>query len=187
MFPADGYKILEPPATYQPIRTPSRRLLATPTPAGGMGGFEIQLEDRDKTKFGLQETADSVRACLAATMPLFPPAPCPLQHFPVNVVGMHVSLARSVSVPAPMLDAMAVSARLRMRYVVNIVPSLSWPTLNLSLSLSLSFAFSRAPSPLHAHRACRGSSQRMSSTSASSWLMWTRPSLTPRRSRSARL
>jgi splicing factor 3B subunit 1 len=32
MFPQKGYKILEPPATYQPIRTPARRLiLATPT------------------------------------------------------------------------------------------------------------------------------------------------------------
>ncbi|KAM3271499.1 hypothetical protein ACQJBY_041975 [Aegilops geniculata] len=32
MFPLQGYKILEPPASYQPIRTPARKLLATPTP-----------------------------------------------------------------------------------------------------------------------------------------------------------
>ncbi|CAM0902880.1 unnamed protein product [Alopecurus aequalis] len=33
MFPQKGYKILKPPATYKPIRTPARRLLATtPTP-----------------------------------------------------------------------------------------------------------------------------------------------------------
>jgi len=31
MFP-EGYKILEPPASYVPLRTPSRKLLATPTP-----------------------------------------------------------------------------------------------------------------------------------------------------------
>jgi splicing factor 3B subunit 1 len=34
MFPPVGYKILEPPASYQPIRTPARKLLATPTPLG---------------------------------------------------------------------------------------------------------------------------------------------------------
>ncbi|XP_047310537.1 splicing factor 3B subunit 1 [Impatiens glandulifera] len=32
MFPQDGYKILDPPASYIPIRTPARKLLATPTP-----------------------------------------------------------------------------------------------------------------------------------------------------------
>lgn len=34
MFPQEGYKILDPPATYAPIRTPARKLLATPTPMG---------------------------------------------------------------------------------------------------------------------------------------------------------
>ncbi|GAB4850048.1 Splicing factor 3B subunit 1 [Ancistrocladus abbreviatus] len=34
MFPTEGYKILEPPASYVPIRTPARKLLATPTPIG---------------------------------------------------------------------------------------------------------------------------------------------------------
>ncbi|KAK6911170.1 Splicing factor 3B subunit 1 [Dillenia turbinata] len=34
MFPQEGYKILEPPASYVPIRTPARKLLATPTPIG---------------------------------------------------------------------------------------------------------------------------------------------------------
>ncbi|KAM7466089.1 hypothetical protein LguiB_013651 [Lonicera macranthoides] len=32
MFPQEGYKILDPPASYVPIRTPARKLLATPTP-----------------------------------------------------------------------------------------------------------------------------------------------------------
>lgn len=32
MFPEEGYKILEPPASYVPIRTPARKLLSTPTP-----------------------------------------------------------------------------------------------------------------------------------------------------------
>ncbi|CAL1386757.1 unnamed protein product [Linum trigynum] len=34
IFPLEGYKILEPPTSYVPIRTPARKLLATPTPMG---------------------------------------------------------------------------------------------------------------------------------------------------------
>ncbi|KAI5683523.1 hypothetical protein M9H77_04751 [Catharanthus roseus] len=34
MFPQEGYKVLDPPASYVPIRTPARKLLATPTPIG---------------------------------------------------------------------------------------------------------------------------------------------------------
>ncbi|KND02673.1 splicing factor 3B subunit 1 [Spizellomyces punctatus DAOM BR117] len=49
MFPTEGYKILEPPATYVPIRTPARKLMATPTPmAGQAGGFMMQEEDRNQ-------------------------------------------------------------------------------------------------------------------------------------------
>ncbi|KAJ8955121.1 hypothetical protein NQ318_009014 [Aromia moschata] len=46
MFPP-GYKILPPPAGYIPIRTPARKLTATPTPiAGTPQGFFIQQEDK---------------------------------------------------------------------------------------------------------------------------------------------
>uniref|UniRef100_W5M8F5 Splicing factor 3B subunit 1 n=1 Tax=Lepisosteus oculatus TaxID=7918 RepID=W5M8F5_LEPOC len=45
MFP-EGYKVLPPPAGYVPIRTPARKLTATPTPIGGMTGFHMQTEDR---------------------------------------------------------------------------------------------------------------------------------------------
>ncbi|XP_067015004.1 splicing factor 3B subunit 1 isoform X2 [Anabrus simplex] len=46
MFPP-GYKILTPPAGYIPIRTPARKLSATPTPIGGTPlGFFIQTEDK---------------------------------------------------------------------------------------------------------------------------------------------
>ncbi|KAI8999953.1 splicing factor 3B subunit 1 [Gaertneriomyces semiglobifer] len=49
MLPSEGYKILEPPATYVPIRTPARKLMATPTPmAGQAGGFMMQEEDRQQ-------------------------------------------------------------------------------------------------------------------------------------------
>ena len=35
IFPPEGYKILKPPDAYVPIRTPARKLMATPTPAVG--------------------------------------------------------------------------------------------------------------------------------------------------------
>eukprot|EP01135_Chromosphaera_perkinsii_P005482 Nk52_evm31s352 gene=Nk52_evmTU31s352 len=38
MFPSEGFIILEPPASYQPIRTPARKLVATPAP---MTGFHM--------------------------------------------------------------------------------------------------------------------------------------------------
>ncbi|XP_031624430.1 splicing factor 3B subunit 1 isoform X1 [Contarinia nasturtii] len=47
MFPP-GYKVLPPPAGYVPLRTPGRKLLATPTPMSGQTphGFFIQQEDK---------------------------------------------------------------------------------------------------------------------------------------------
>lgn len=39
-------QVLPPPAGYVPIRTPARKLAATPTPIGGMTGFHMQAEDR---------------------------------------------------------------------------------------------------------------------------------------------
>eukprot|EP01018_Ginkgo_biloba_P035221 Gb_14294 [translate_table: standard] len=46
MFPQEGYKILEPPASYVPIRTPARKLLATPTPLMGTPLYAIPEENR---------------------------------------------------------------------------------------------------------------------------------------------
>ncbi|XP_067649690.1 splicing factor 3B subunit 1-like isoform X2 [Haliotis asinina] len=44
MFPP-GYKVLNPPAGYIPIRTPARKLIATPTPMAGTPGFRMQTPD----------------------------------------------------------------------------------------------------------------------------------------------
>jgi splicing factor 3B subunit 1 len=50
MFPP-GYKVLPPPAGYVPIRTPARKLSATPTPiAGTPQGFFIQTEEKSGGK-----------------------------------------------------------------------------------------------------------------------------------------
>ncbi|XP_046846232.1 splicing factor 3B subunit 1-like [Xenia sp. Carnegie-2017] len=46
IMPKEGYKILDPPPGYQPLRTPSRKLTATPTPMG-FSGFTMQTEDRN--------------------------------------------------------------------------------------------------------------------------------------------
>jgi len=49
LFPP-GYKVLQPPSNYVPIRTPARKLTATPTPMMGTpAGFYIQPENLDKT------------------------------------------------------------------------------------------------------------------------------------------
>jgi len=40
MLPSEGYRIVPPPSGYMPIRTPARKLLATPTPMAA--GFAIQ-------------------------------------------------------------------------------------------------------------------------------------------------
>lgn len=45
MLPSEGYKILDPPPGYAPIRTPARKLMSTPAPvasSSGYGGFMMQ-------------------------------------------------------------------------------------------------------------------------------------------------
>ncbi|KAI9735674.1 MAG: U2 snRNP component prp10 [Cirrosporium novae-zelandiae] len=45
MLPSEGYKILEPPPGYAPIRTAARKLMSTPAPmasVNGIGGFMMQ-------------------------------------------------------------------------------------------------------------------------------------------------
>ena len=41
LFPATGYKVLDQPASYIPISTPQRKLLAAPTPQGSTPGFTM--------------------------------------------------------------------------------------------------------------------------------------------------
>jgi len=47
MFPPTGYKIVKPPDSYVAIRTPARKLMATPTPlAGATPLYEVPSEQR---------------------------------------------------------------------------------------------------------------------------------------------
>lgn len=51
MLPSEGYKILEPPPGYAPIRTPARKLMSTPAPmasSSGLGGFMMQDPENAK-------------------------------------------------------------------------------------------------------------------------------------------
>lgn len=43
LLPSDGFEVVPPPANYKPLRTPSRKLLMTPTPmgSGGADGYAI--------------------------------------------------------------------------------------------------------------------------------------------------
>ncbi|KAF9977275.1 Splicing factor 3B subunit 1 [Actinomortierella ambigua] len=73
MFPTTGYKILDPPPTYQPIRTPSRKLMATPTPYAG--GFMMQ-DENVKQNYGIP---NEVEIPGAANLPFFKQED--MQHF----------------------------------------------------------------------------------------------------------
>ncbi|KAI8878020.1 splicing factor 3B subunit 1 [Backusella circina FSU 941] len=59
MFPTTGYKILEPPAGYEPIRTPARKLTATPTPMADTG-FMMQEESRQVVAMELPQEIPGV-------------------------------------------------------------------------------------------------------------------------------
>ncbi|KAI7871766.1 splicing factor 3B subunit 1 [Spinellus fusiger] len=58
MFPSTGYKILDPPHGYMPIRTPARKLMAAPTPMGEHG-FMMQ-EDARQTVMDLPQEIPGV-------------------------------------------------------------------------------------------------------------------------------
>uniref|UniRef100_A0A7M5US46 Splicing factor 3B subunit 1 n=3 Tax=Clytia hemisphaerica TaxID=252671 RepID=A0A7M5US46_9CNID len=55
LMPFEGYKILQPPANYQPIRTPARKLTATPTPINMGTGFRMQTDERGNVKGVVEE------------------------------------------------------------------------------------------------------------------------------------
>ncbi|CAJ0645841.1 8178_t:CDS:2 [Entrophospora sp. SA101] len=57
-FPSTGYKILEPPSGYVPIRTLARKLMATSTPMVGEEDkqrFGKLLEDKDESELPVEE------------------------------------------------------------------------------------------------------------------------------------
>lgn len=55
ILPSAGYQILHPPASYRPVRTPSRKLLSTPTPMAATGFHMPAPEEQGKTLDELRE------------------------------------------------------------------------------------------------------------------------------------
>ena len=52
MLPSEGYKIVEPPPGYAPVRAPARRVMATPLPeqtSTGVGGFMMQEPENPRS------------------------------------------------------------------------------------------------------------------------------------------
>lgn len=74
-------QILPPPAGYVPIRTPARKLSATPTPIGGMTGFHMQAEDRTTKQMNDQPSGN---------LPLLKPDD--IQYFDKLLVGNTVAM-----------------------------------------------------------------------------------------------
>ncbi|KAJ1798443.1 U2 snRNP component prp10 [Coemansia sp. RSA 2399] len=46
ILPTEGYAVLDPPSSYVPIRTPSRKLMETPAPLHGTEGFHFGEETK---------------------------------------------------------------------------------------------------------------------------------------------
>jgi splicing factor 3B subunit 1 len=68
ILPEEGYAILPPPATYKPLRTPSRKLLATPTPMGMTpAGFQMAIPPEEQEGRSVQEIRESYGVPVAPT------------------------------------------------------------------------------------------------------------------------
>eukprot|EP00592_Proboscia_alata_P014964 CAMPEP_0194395422 /NCGR_PEP_ID=MMETSP0174-20130528/124416_1 /TAXON_ID=216777 /ORGANISM="Proboscia alata, Strain PI-D3" /LENGTH=1309 /DNA_ID=CAMNT_0039191359 /DNA_START=237 /DNA_END=4164 /DNA_ORIENTATION=- len=68
ILPAVGYIILVPPPNYHPMRTPARKLLATPAPVLQEDGFTMQLppEEREGGTQGLVDIREAYGVPIAA-------------------------------------------------------------------------------------------------------------------------
>ena len=53
LLPSDGYKIVEPPASYKPVRSANRNLAATPSPYVASGGFQVAEAGVQAQQFGV--------------------------------------------------------------------------------------------------------------------------------------
>ena len=60
ILPSEGYTILRPPASYVPLRTPGRKLLATPTPlAMTPAGFQMEVPIEQRPDASVQEIREA--------------------------------------------------------------------------------------------------------------------------------
>lgn len=60
ILPSEGYKIIRPPPGYVPLRTPGRKLLATPTPlAMTPAGFQMEVPIEQRSDASVQEIREA--------------------------------------------------------------------------------------------------------------------------------
>ena len=68
ILPSEGYVILRPPSTYIPLRTPSRKLLATPTPMNMTpAGFQMEIPMEQRTDASITDIREAYGIPLAQT------------------------------------------------------------------------------------------------------------------------
>jgi splicing factor 3B subunit 1 len=68
ILPSEGYGILRPPSSYVPLRTPSRKLLATPTPMGMTpAGFQMEIPVEERQDASVQDIREAYGVPLAIT------------------------------------------------------------------------------------------------------------------------
>mmetsp|Transcript_13353 Transcript_13353/g.15311 ORF Transcript_13353/g.15311 Transcript_13353/m.15311 type:complete len:1260 (+) Transcript_13353:178-3957(+) len=67
ILPSEGYMILRPPTNYVPLRTPGRKLLATPTPFGMTPGFQMEIPIEERSDATVQEIREAYGVPLAPT------------------------------------------------------------------------------------------------------------------------
>lgn len=68
ILPSEGYTIISPPQNYIPLRTPGRKLLATPTPmAMTPQGFQMEIPIEQRQDASVQDIREAYGIPLAAT------------------------------------------------------------------------------------------------------------------------
>uniref|UniRef100_A0A7S2Y501 Splicing factor 3B subunit 1 domain-containing protein n=1 Tax=Entomoneis paludosa TaxID=265537 RepID=A0A7S2Y501_9STRA len=67
ILPSEGYVIVRPPNGYVPLRTPGRKLLATPTPLGMTpAGFQMEVPIEQRSDVSAQEIREAYGVPLAS-------------------------------------------------------------------------------------------------------------------------
>ena len=68
ILPSQGYTVISPPASYKPLRTPGRKLLATPTPMGMTpAGFQMEVPVEQRADSSVQEIREAYGVPLGET------------------------------------------------------------------------------------------------------------------------
>ena len=67
ILPLEGYIIMRPPSSYVPLRTPGRKLLATPTPLTMTQGFQMEIPVEQRQDASIQDIREAYGVPLALT------------------------------------------------------------------------------------------------------------------------